>query len=330
MEPMSRRLAVRVAGSASARPGGAHRTAELVERVTPRRDAAETEQRTGIASRHFAAPGSRAADLGARVLRDALLDAGLAGAHLRRLFFVSSAGGDQLAPATANLVAAELGLDGTCDCIDLNNACMGFLSAFDLAARSVATGVGPVGIVVVELLSRYTTPHDARPYLVLADAVAAVVLDAARGDEGVLAAWLRNEGLAGGDIVLRHPGLTGQRETFQFASSNKQMGENAILAIRRSTDAVLAAAGLRLDHVRWVLPHQPNGSMLAAIIRELGIDAQRVVQIVRDIGSVGAASIATSLDHLRHGGRPRPGDHVLMVGVGAGISYGAILLRVGA
>jgi 3-oxoacyl-[acyl-carrier-protein] synthase III len=296
-------LPVRIAGTASFQPGPAYRTAELAERVTPRRDPADAVARTGITSRHFAAPESRAVDLGGEALRAALASAALRPDALRRLIFVSSVGGDQIAPANANLIAAGLGLSGSCDCFDLNNACMGFLTALDLGARSVATGVGPVAIVVVELLSRYTTPEDPRPYLVLADAVAAV--------------------------VLVNAGLTGRRETFRFAGSNQQIHEHALAAIRRSADAVLTEAGIGLDAIDWVLPHQPNGSMLAAIMRELALDPARVVQLVDVVGSVGAASIATSLDRLLRGGRARPGDQVLMVGVGAGISYGAALLRLG-
>jgi 3-oxoacyl-[acyl-carrier-protein] synthase III len=81
--------------------------------------------------------------------------------------------------------------------------------------------------------------------------------------------------------------------------------------------------------VEWVLPHQPNGSMLAAIMRELQLDPERVVRLVDAVGSVGAASIATSLDRLLRTRPVRAGDRVLMVGVGAGISYGATLLRLG-
>jgi 3-oxoacyl-[acyl-carrier-protein] synthase III len=207
---------------------------------------------------------------------------------------------------------------------------MGFLTALDLGARTVATGGGPVAIAVVELLSRYTTPEDPRPYLVLADAAAAVVLEPARGDEGMLSAWLRNDAAAGGDIVLENAGLTGRRETFQFAASNRAMHEHALGAIRAAAAAVLGAAGMALGEVEWVLPHQPNGSMLAAIERELGVAPERIVRVVDTLGSVGAASIATSLDRLLRGGRVRAGDRVLMVGVGAGIAYGAVLLRVGA
>lgn len=70
--------------------------------------------------------------------------------------------------------------------------------------------------------------------------------------------------------------------------------------------------------------------MLAAIVRELQLDPARVVRLVDEVGSVGAASIATSLDRLLRERPARPGDRVLMVGVGAGIAYGAALLRLGA
>ena len=98
-------------------------------------------------------------------------------------------------------------------------------------------------------------------------------------------------------------------------------------AVKRGADAVLAQAGLSLSDVQWVLPHQPNGSMLASIIRELGLDPDRVVTIVHEVGSVGAASIPTSLDRLLRAGRVRPGDRILMVGVGAGLSSGALLFQ---
>jgi len=321
-------LSVRISGTASVQPGRAVTTAELVTRVTPQRDAAATEARTGIRSRHFADPDSTAAELAAEALRAALDAARLPAQALRRVIFVHSWGGDLLAPATANLVTAALGLDGTCDCFDLNNACMGFLTALDIGARSVATGSGPVGIAAVELLSRFTHPDDARPFLVLADGVAAVVLEAGRAGEGILGSWLRNDGTRGGDVVMAHPGLTHQAETYRFVSSNHRIARHAVDAVKRAADGVLAQAGLSLSDVQWVLPHQPNGTMLASIISELGLDPDRVITIVREVGSVGAASIPTSLDRLLSTRRVRPGDRILMVGVGAGISLGAILYQV--
>lgn len=322
-------LPVRIAGTAALTPGPRVTTAELVARMGGVPDAAQAEARTGIAARHFAPQEQSFAELGAEALRAALTRAGLEAERLERLIFVTSVGGDVLIPANANLVAAALGLRGTCGCFDLNNACMGFLTAFDVAARGIATGLGPAAIVVVELLSRYTTPDDPRPYLVVADAVAAVVLDRARDGEGVVGAWLRNDGTVGGDVSLMHPGLTGHRETIRFAGANRRIRTLAIDATRASVDAVLAQAGLTLAEVDWILPHQPNGVLLAAMIDALGFDPARVTPVVHEVGSVGAASIPTSLDRLLRGGRVRAGDRLLLVGVGAGVSTGAILLRTG-
>jgi 3-oxoacyl-[acyl-carrier-protein] synthase III len=130
--------------------------------------------------------------------------------------------------------------------------------------------------------------------------------------------------------MLASPAITGKRETIRFTGSNKQIATDAVGWIRRGVDAVLAEAGISLGDIAWVLPHQPNGALLDAITRELAVEADRIVPVVRETGSVGAASIPISLDHLWRSGRVREGDRLLLVGVGAGISAGALILQVGA
>jgi 3-oxoacyl-[acyl-carrier-protein] synthase III len=322
-------IPARIAGTAWVRPGRAVTTAELVTRLHPRREAADVEARTGIVSRYLSDNGATAAELGAQALRAALAAADMAPRSLARIIFVDSLGGDMLIPTTSNGVAAALGVAGTCDCFDLNNACMGFLSALDLAARSVATGHGPVGIAVVELGSRYITPNEPRPFLVLGDGVAGVVVDEPRGEEGILASFLCNDGTIDSGVRLRHAALTRAPETIRFGASSEGMSRIAVDAVRRSTKAVLSAAGLALADIEWVLPHQPNGTLLTEIIGSLDIDPARVVRVVHEVGSVGAASIPISLDRLLCSGSVRPDDRLLMVGVGAGLSSGAILYRTG-
>ena len=107
------------------------------------------------------------------------------------------------------------------------------------------------------------------------------------------------------------------------------MGEIALELIRESTENVLAQSGLALSDIQWFVPHQPNGSLLQAIVEELKVDPARVVPVVNEAGSLGAVSIPLSLDRLRRTRDVRPGDRILMVGVGAGLSTGAILLQTG-
>ncbi len=319
-------LPVRIAGTATVTPGKSVTTVELARQINWDRDPAEVERRTGIHARYFAPPGTTAAEVATAALSKALDEARLRAQDLERIIFVNSSGGDMLIPATANRVAAALGLSATCDCFDVNNACLGFLSGFDVAARAIATGLGPVGVVAVELGSRYIWPENPRPYLVFGDGAAAVVVTRSRNDGGVLGTYLRNDGPAGGDVTQAHPGLTHQRETAHFGS-NRRITELAIEYARRSAAAVLGAAGLQLAEVEWVLPHQPNGSLLQLLVRELGIEPARVIPVVQDVGSMGSASIPMSLDRLLRSGRVRPGHRLLMIGVGAGISFGATLLR---
>ncbi|MCY0999926.1 ketoacyl-ACP synthase III [Myxococcus sp. MISCRS1] len=320
-------IPVRILGTASLRPGPAVTTAELCARVG--RDVAEVMRKTGIHTRHFAPPGTQAADVAAQALRGALDAAGLPARALKRIFCVSSMGGDVTTPATANRVAAALGLSGSCDAMDLSNACMGFLSAFDLAARSVATGLGPVGIVSVELLSRTTTPEDPRPYLVLGDAAAAAVLGTGRPDEGVLGVALGNDGSLPTDVVLENPHATGRLERMRFLTPSKAMTRVALDALVRATREVLDGAKVALRDVEWVLTHQPNGRMLDAVLDAMGVEARRSVRVVDTLGSVGSASLPTCLDVLWRTKRLKPKDRVLLVGVGAGVAHGAVLYQVG-
>jgi len=149
------------------------------------------------------------------------------------------------------------------------------------------------------------------------------------GDGGMLASWLRNDAVAGGDVHLHHPFATRKIEPVYFTASGHQMSADAVKYMRRATDEVVARAGVRLADVEWVLPHQPNGRLLERIIAELHLDPERVIRMVHDVGSVSSASIPISLHRLRRSRRLRAGDRVLMVGVGTGLSYGAVLIQVG-
>jgi 3-oxoacyl-[acyl-carrier-protein] synthase III len=92
---------------------------------------------------------------------------------------------------------------------------------------------------------------------------------------------------------------------------------------------VLGDAGLAMSQIEWFLPHQPNGELFKLLVRTLEVDPARTVPVVQDIGSVGAAAVATSLDRLMRTRTVAPGAHVLMASVGAGTAYGALLYREG-
>lgn len=322
------RVAFRIAGSASLLPGRPVDTQTLVAEAMPGRDAAQLAARIGITTRHFAAPDETVASVGRQVLERALASANLQGSELRRVVLVNSHAGDHPIPATVNALLHAMGLNDTVGGFDLNNACTGFVSAFDAAARMVATGAGPVAVVAVELLSRFIGPSQPRSYVVLGDAAAAVVLVEARGPGGLLAADFGNDGRKLPTVTLAHPGLTGRDERIVFGAPGPDFHQYAVDGLVTSVRRVLAQGQLEAAEVDWWAFHQPNGALLDAFIEALGIDPARTVRVVDTIGSVGAASAAYTFDRVLNERPVRTGDRMMLCGVGAGASRGAVLFRV--
>ncbi len=321
-------IPVRILGTATYFPGRLVTTAEVAAMAVPPMDAARAEASTGIRSRWLAGPEVRVSDMAARALRGAAEAAGIDVRDLKRVILASSTGGDMVSPATANATIHALGLDGRCDCFDINNACMGWLTAFDLGARTVATGLHPVGVVAAEPMSRGIRPDQRRPWAVFGDAAAAAILGPGRPGEGLLGIKLGNDGSVPRTVYAEQPLVTRQLEWIQMAMPRRDMGPLVVRLLRESAQTVLDACGETMAGVDWVLPHQPNGVMLGMIVEALGIAPEKMVPVVEDIGSVVSAAIPASLDKLLRTRPVQPGHRILMIGVGSGLSYGAALYRV--
>lgn len=184
-----------------------------------------------------------------------------------------------------------------------------------------------MGIVVTELATRNTTPTDTRPYLVFGDAVAAAVVRKASSG-GILGNFLRNDGVTFGNVLMRNAVVTGVREMIQFTDENVMIESQAIEALEKCISVALDRAGLSLDEIDWILPHQPNGALFNKIVHEFAIPEHKVIPVAAEIGSTGAAAIPFSLDRLRKSREIKGGDRMLLAGVGAGISYGATIYQV--
>lgn len=314
---------VRIAATAADLPGELVSSAEVLARAMPQRDAAQMQARIGIDNRAFAPPGETVAAVGARVLRAALAEAGWAPESLSRVILVNSHAGDHPIPATVNGLLDALALRDRVGGFDLNNACTGFVTGLDTAARMVMTGVGRTAVVTVELLSRWISPEVPRSYVVLGDAAAATLLEPAPAGTGLLAADFGNDGSRSAAVTLQH----GADTRIEFGVPGPTFFDYALEGMTRSAAAALAQAGLSRADVDWFVLHQPNGALFDAFCRALEVPAHQTVRLVDQIGSVGAASAAVGLDALRRQRPVAPGQVVLFVAVGAGASRGAVLWR---
>ncbi len=292
-------------------------------------EAAWVEQWTGIRTRHRAGEGDSVASLAAEASRRALQAAGIEAADLKRILLTTSTGGDRPGPATALGVQARLGAG--CLAMDVANGCHGFMTALDLGARLVATGEAPVLIVASELLSRHRLdPRDRRVFPLFGDGAAAVVLDTPRGQGALLSSVhaSRGEELR----ALFCPGLddpeVSEGATIRFLASGREMKSYVEELLPGLVMQALREAGVGPADIDWLVPHQPNAAWIRQLSALLGIPVERVPLVVDRTANLPTAMVPLGLDQLWRSGRVEPGQRVLSFGLGAGISFGATVLRV--
>jgi 3-oxoacyl-[acyl-carrier-protein] synthase-3 len=300
-------------------------TATIASRL--RVSEADLLRKTGIEARNVAPPEATFGALGAEAVGAALEAAGLEASSLERIILVTSTGGDDLAPASANHVAKALGLGRTLDCFDLNNACCGFLTALDIAARCLATGYDRIAIVTIELLSRFIDPGEPRCYAIFGDGVAAVIVGKPRGLGAILGSYLANDPADLAAVRMVHPALSREAPLLRFGESNERFTSRSLSMVSESVTEALRRAGTAGDGIRWFVPHQPNGPLLDRMLALVGAAPSQYVRVVVEHGSLGAASLPVGLDALVRSGRVAPRDHALLFGVGGGAAYGAMVLR---
>lgn len=316
-----------ILGTGSVLPGRPITTAEICAQAYPGRDPAELEAKTGIHTRYFHKGTETVASLAARALDQALKAAGLPASALKRIILVTGLGGDHALPSTVNIVAYKLGLRRSCDGFDMSNGCLGFLSALDVAARCTATGIEPIGLVSAELTSNRIDPKYPRTYVLFGDGSGAAILARGDGSSGVLSSHFGNDGALGTSVTLAHQRPLEEKEVIRFGASNDQITQEAMEAVIHAADSALKDAAVRSEEIDWFVVHQPNGVMFRKMAEALRAPADRLLPIVGEVGNLGSAAIAVSLDRLHRHPRFARGQLALFAGVGTGLAYGAMVMR---
>jgi len=279
--------------------------------------------RTGIRARHIVEPGVLTSDLAAAAARNALADAGLAAADLD-LIIVASSTPDYPGsfPSTATVVQTSLGAANAA-AFDLGAVCSGFAYALHVAAQMVATGANRHVLVIgAETFSRVLNWDDRSTAVLFGDGAGAVIVgEVAEG--GYLGGILGADG-AGGELlcVTRSgdcPGTIYQngREVYKFAV--QIMGEIALRAVE--------ATGLTPVDIDLLVPHQANIRIIDKAAERIGLPREKVVVNLDRYGNTSAASIPLALDEAAKAGRLEPGSLLVLVGFGAGLTWGANVLR---
>jgi 3-oxoacyl-[acyl-carrier-protein] synthase-3 len=282
--------------------------------------------RTGIRQRHIAADNENSSDLALNASRRALDAAGLAPEDID-LLIVATTTGDMVFPSTACLLQAKLGMTQGA-AFDMQAVCSGFVYALATADQFMKCGQYRHALVVgSEVYSRILDWQDRSTCVLFGDGAGAVVL--ARSETpGILVARLHSDGRYAN--ILSVPG--GVSRGAVAGRPLLQMEGNAVfkLAVKvlgEVADETLEAAGLQRSDIDWLVPHQANIRIIQATAKRLGLSMERVVTTVDRHANTSAASVPLALDGAVREGRIRPGQHVLLEGVGGGFTWGAVLMR---
>ena len=294
----------------------------LPERVITNHDLAQTldtsdawiTERTGIKERRI---GGTTRALGIEAAQLALDMASVAGEDLDGVILATTTP-DRVIPATAS--SLQLALGARCGAFDLNAACSGFVYGLNVAHGLILAGAEKVLLVGSETLSRFVDWEDRGTAVLFGDGAGAVVLSAASADDNALLGWaLDCNGTLEKSLYCDFGGF--------IHMDGREVFRQAVRIMVSTCENALEAAGLRIEDIDLVIPHQANTRIIQSACEKLGIPEDRTVQVLSWTGNTSSASIPLALADAADRGRLRPGDVTLLVGFGAGMTSASALLR---
>ena len=291
-------------------------------------------ERTGIHARHFAAPEVGSSDLAFEAAKNALTAAGRRPQDVD-LIIVATSTPDMVFPSTACILQHKLaqideasaGIAGA-PAFDVQAVCSGFIYALTVADAMIRAGSANRALVVgAEVFSRILDFKDRTTCVLFGDGAGAVVLEAS-DQPGILATDIHADGKHAG--ILCVPGHVRGGEILGdpvLKMDGQAVFKLAVGLLEGAANAALNKAGLKESDIDWLIPHQANIRIIQSTAKKLKLSMDKVVLTVHNHGNTSAASIPLALDEAVRSGQVKPGQTLMLEGVGGGFTWGAVLLK---
>jgi 3-oxoacyl-[acyl-carrier-protein] synthase-3 len=324
-------MGARITGSGSYLPESCVTNNDLAKRV----DTSDEwiVQRTGIRTRFLLRDDELPSEMGVVAGRRAMENAGISPGDVD-LLLVATNFPDMICPGSSPFIAEGLEL-GSTPFLDLKAGCTGFVYGLAIADGLLRAGAfRRILLVGMEALSRVTDWEDRRTCVLFGDGAGCVVLESGEANEGVLGAALYGDPEK--TLLLHLPGggarMPACAESIELGAHYLKMEgsgvfRHAVPMMEKATHAALEAAKVSLSDIDWVIPHQANSRIVDSLIRRLRVAPERVIVNLERVANTSAASIPIAFDEARLDGRIKRGDLVVMTAFGAGVTYGAVVLR---
>jgi 3-oxoacyl-[acyl-carrier-protein] synthase-3 len=283
-------------------------------------------ERTGIRARHFVDEGVFSSDLALEAAKHALAAAGRVPADID-LIIVATSTPDMVFPSTACILQNKLGAAGGA-AFDVQAVCSGFVYALTIADSMIQTGLATTALVIgAEVFSRLLDFNDRTTCVLFGDGAGAVVLEAS-DTPGILASDIHADGKHV-DILCVPGHVSGGKVLGDplLKMDGQAVFKLAVGVLEDAARAALAKAGKTAADIDWLIPHQANIRIMQSTARKLKMSMDKVVVTVDQHGNTSAASIPLALDSAVRSGKVKPGETLMLEGVGGGFTWGAVLLN---
>lgn len=287
--------------------------------------------RTGIRSRHIVAEGELTSDMAMHAVEMAMKNASVTAEDLN-LVVVATLTPDNTTPSVAARVAGRLGVKLGTPAFDIGAACSGFVYAMAMVDNMIRLGqVKTAAVIGVESLSKVTDWTDRNTCVLFGDGAGAVVVRAREGegtaaDTGVLATKLYADG-SEYEQLYTTGGVSSTQTPGYIRMNGKEVFKFAVGAMTEACHNVMQQAGISAENVDWLLPHQANIRIIAGVGQKLNIPTEKVIVTVDHHGNTSAASVPLALSESVASGKIKKGDIVLIPAMGAGFTWGGLLVR---
>ncbi len=289
--------------------------------------------RTGIEQRYIAGKGETTASMAAlaacRALEPTTIDA-----RDIDLIIVATSTPEHNFPSTASLVQDEIGAIHA-GAFDLSAACTGFIYALNMAAQAIRSGSIENALVIgSETLSRFVNWEDRSTCILFGDGAGAFVLQPSEKPGGILSCVMRSDGSGGNLLSLPAGGskLPASHETIDRKQHTIQMNGREVFrfatrVMASATREAVELAGITLEDIELVIPHQANQRIIESAARGLRMPMDRFMVNVNHYGNTSTASIPLAFHEAMEKGRVQDGNHIVLVGFGAGLTWGALAMH---
>ncbi|NLE16674.1 MAG: ketoacyl-ACP synthase III [Spirochaetales bacterium] len=273
---------------------------------------------TGIAVRHLASEQETTADLATKAVERLLANHGRTAAEIDGIVVATATPDYPGFPSTACLLAQRLGIKGPA--LDISAGCTGFIYALEVGRAMITTGTMRNALVVgSETLSTVVDWDDRNTCVLFGDGAGCVLLESKQELEGIVDTYLKAEA-AGAEALVIDP------DSRTIKMDGRSVYSFAVRSIGQTIETLLKRNNLNFEDIAWIVPHQANQRIIAACAKRLGIDVQKFYLNIEQYANTSAASIPLALAEMQEKGLLKEGDRLLLVGFGAGLTYGGTLL----